>query len=335
MILKECALTSLRERNFHALMKMPPCVFGSESKIVGIPRKNRMNKLAMIAAAAAVSSAITGCRSFEPLDMDQTARDQEVYKSDVQIPALPRTKIAVINKLSMPKDHFPAFDQYIVNQMESYVTAHFTNLGSFDTVDRKNGLTIDSEAVMSADKNGIDPSQVAGAQKILITETSVQWYAGSRMTYFPDKADSVKMITNYRMIDLQSKETVISKSIESHVEKVHGGNAAMQAIDDAAKSNAKKFAKVVSARFLPPAKVIQMRGNGLAAQVSMGKNYMAEPGEMVEFLTVETDGPIAFARGTVRIADDKRSWVEVMNHEKVGVKKGHFVKLLVAGKAGE
>lgn len=294
----------------------------------------------MIAAALAVGSAMTGCKSFDPpMDLEQTARDAEVYKTETKIPVMPRQKVVIVTKDVTPKGmQCPEAATFVQNKMESSLTEYFTNLGNvLDTIDRKNGLTIDSEAILSGDKNGVDPSKVAGADYILIAETSYRWQGGlaqgNKFTYNPVKGIRVFLKTNFRMISTATKETICSKSAETVAEYERGTGGWQKGVNATANANAKQFAKLVSARMLPPAKVRQTRGSGWAAQISMGKNYMAEPGETVEFLAVEDDGPVPFARGTVFSADDKSAWVEVMNYEKAGVKKGHFVKLVAEDKA--
>jgi len=297
-----------------------------------------MNKLTMIAAVA-VGSAITGCRSFDPpMELEQTARDAEVYKTEAKVPMMPRQKVVIITKDATPKGmQVLEAEKYVQNKMESSLTEYFTNLGNvLDTIDRKNGLTIDSEAILSGDKNGVDPSKVAGADYILIAETSYRWQGGLaqayKFTFDPQKGVKLFLKTNFRMISTATKETIVSKSAESMAEYERGTGGWQAGVNATVNANAKLFAKLVSARMLPPAKVRQTRGDGWAAQISMGKNYMAEPGETVEFLSVEEDGPVPFARGTVFSADDKSSWIEVTNYKKAGVRKGHFVKLVAEDK---
>ncbi len=294
-----------------------------------------MKKLAFVLSAAALGMGITGCKSFAPpMDLEQTARDAETYKTDVKVSVMPRQKIVIVAKSVMPKgDRVAEADAYIMDKTESSLAVFFTNLGNiFDTVDRKNGLTIDSEAILSGDKNGVDPTKVAGADYVLIAETSYRWQGGMaqayKFTYNPQKAVKVYVKTNYRLIATATKETVVSKEVESSCEYDRGTGGWQKGVNSCASHNAREFARLVSARILPPAKVRQTRGSGWAAQVSMGKNYMAEPGSTVEFLSYEEDGPISFARGKVYSADDKNAWVEVTNYEKAGVKKGHFVKLV-------
>lgn len=299
-----------------------------------------MNKLVLMTTAVAALSFATGCASFsDPWEMERGDADNEVYKTEFKVPQLQRQKIVIVNKIAMPDDHFAVADKYIKDRMESSVASYFTNLGCFDTLDRKNGMTIDSEAILSADKNNIDPGKVAGADKVIIAETSYRWIGGLSLgykaTFDPQKGEEVVLTSNFRLIDLASKETIISKTYEANVRYEKGTGGWQKGVDAAANQNAKNFARAVSARLLPPAVVKQTRENGWAAEVSMGKNYMAEPGALIEFLMVQDGEPISFARGTVYSAGDKSAWVEV--HEngegRRYVRKGHFAKLVDEDKA--
>lgn len=291
-----------------------------------------MKKLAFVLSAAALGMGITGCKSFAPpMDLEQTARDAETYKTDAKVPVMPRQKIVIVSKSLTPKGNMiPQVDKYIMDKVEGTLAVYFTNLGNtFDTIDRKNGLTIDSEAILNGDKNGIDPTKVAGADYILIAETSYSWKGIlGRGTFDPQKGSEASVKTNFRLISTATKETILTKEASSRCEYEKGTGGWQKGVNDCTDLNAREFARLVSARILPPAKVRQTRGSGWAAQVSMGKNYLVTPGATVEFLTVEEDGPSPFARGVVYSADDKNAWVEVANYEKAGVKKGHFVKLV-------
>jgi len=173
----------------------------------------------------------------------------------------------------------------------------------------------------------------------LISECSYEWYGGAwqgrRATFDPEKGETVTLTTNYRLIELATKETVMAKTFEATVAYGKGTGAWQKGIDMAADINAKRFAKAVSARLLPPVVVRQTRGDGWAAEVMMGKNYMAEPGETVEFLMNQDGTPIPFARGTVYSAGDKSAWVEVKENKsgKRYVRQGHFAKIVAEDQA--
>ena len=120
------------------------------------------------------------------------------------------------------------------------------------------------------------------------------------------------------------------------------------AISDATDMNARKFARIVSARYLPPGRVTETRGSGRCARVTIGKNYMlnaegAQPATRVDFFVYERDKnsaegrleKVVVAHGTVIAADKNEAWVEVdadwidkaTGLATYNVKKGHYVKI--------
>ena len=300
-----------------------------------------MKKLMMVAGALALAGMFAGCATVDPLTVKQTKHDLQEYKAEVVRPApAERYKIAVrSNCVNHPSD--PSNDAFLAEKMESGVVNNFSNLGWFETVDRKNGFAIASEAMLAGEKNA---DSIQGAQFVLIAESSIQYIAkqGWKRTAYANKSRGAQVESDFRMIDVATKETILSKKFRSAVESGKGG--VKEAISTAANMNAKKFARVVAARFLPEVKVLQTRGDGKYAQVAMGKNYHATtaisangaelPAARIEFLTLEKgDGEgkfdqNVFARGTVIRSDgDKKAWVEVDNYSKAGVHKGHLAKI--------
>lgn len=113
--------------------------------------------------------------------------------------------------------------------------------------------------------------------------------------------------------------------------------------------NVRKFARVVSARYLPPGRVTETRGSGRCARLSIGKNYLlnaktdTQDATRVDFFTYERDPKVSdgrlkkvvIAHGTVISADKNEAWVEVdadwidktTRLATYNVKKGHYVKI--------
>ena len=300
-----------------------------------------MKQLTCVSSVIALVLMITGCATFDPLATEQTSRDLEEFKADVVRP-LPaeRYKIA-IRSSSVKHATDPSNDAYMSEKVEDGVVNNFSNLGWFETVDRKHGFAIAAESLAAGNKNADVPQ---GAQFLLTADSSVIYIAkqGWKRTAYAGKSRGAMVDTQFTMVDLAKKETILSKKFRTAVESGKGG--VKEAIAAAGNINAKKFARVVAARFLPEVKVLQTRGNGRYAQVAMGKNYQATPepangvgipAARIEFLTLEKgDGEgkyeqNVFARGTVVRSDgDKKAWVEIENYGNAGVHKGHLAKMV-------
>ncbi len=113
--------------------------------------------------------------------------------------------------------------------------------------------------------------------------------------------------------------------------------------------NVRKFARLVSARYLPPGRVTETRGSGRCARLSIGKNYLLSPktsrqaATRVDFFVYDQgkNSPsgrrekVVIAHGTVIAADKNEAWVEVdadwidktARLASYNVKRGHYVKI--------
>ena len=224
-------------------------------------------------------------------------------------------KTAVANLDTMAKK--------VTENVESAIVENFSNLGWFETVDRKNGMAISNEAKISGD-DVEDLSKYPNADLLLIADSSS----------VGKKGGGTCLETDFRLIDLKTRQPVLAEKIVSSDDR-----ETAPSMDDRirvmAKKSVKNFAKIVSARYLPDVEVLQTRGDGRYAQVAMGKNYQATPGARVDFFTVtkrtvagkETLDDEVFAHGNVIRAEKAKSWVEVDNYEAAGVMKGHFAKM--------
>lgn len=317
-----------------------------------------MNKL-YVPSFALLSAVIVGCATVDPLTIEQTARDREVYtEKNVEPMPAARYKIAVISKAeSLKGTGDEIFLPYVKDQMESAIANNFSGLGWFETVDRKNGIALASEAVAAGEVN-VD--KIPGADFALVADSKVSYVAkqGWKRTSFPDKARGAQLETDFRLIEIATKETIFVQKIRSTVTDCEKG-AIKEAISVVCNRNAKKLSRIIAARFLPGRKVIQTRGDGQYAQVDMGKNYQATPAvknwqwwpykylplcylkledvpaAKVEFFTLEKSEDAGkekvvknvFARGSVVRSERDKAWVEVEDYKKAGVFKGHGAKI--------
>lgn len=315
-----------------------------------------MNKLMMVAGGI-LTGTLVGCSTVDPLQVEQTSRDLKTYEEkNVEPLPVARYKIAVVCKSSaLSGDN--TFISLVNDQMESAVANNFSGLGWFETVDRKNGVSLAQEAAISSDG---DIGKIPGADYVLIADSKISYVAkqGWKRTSIAKKARGAQLETDFRLIELATKETIFVQKIRSTVTDCEKG-AIKEAISIVANRNAKKLSRVIASRFLPGRKVVQTRGDGRYAQVNMGKNYQATPAvknwqwwpykylplcylkledvpaAKVDFFTVgKTDeggkakySKEVFARGRVISSERDKAWVEVDNYDAAGVFKGHGAKI--------
>ena len=296
--------------------------------------------------------ALAGCSTVDPLTMERTARDMEVYEPSEPAPVKNgREMVFVVSKvIAHQREGENYHDSFLATAIESSTSQYFSNLGWFRTMDRKNGIAVDASKVLDdsstfGEKGEFPP----GADYALMVESSMTFIAkqGWKMTSHSKKAQGVLIESNFRLINVKLKEVLFSKKIRSSAKCGKGG--IRTAISDAADLNANKFACIVSARFLTPGRVTETRGSGRCARVTIGKNYMLnaktglKPAARVDFFVYERDGQspngrlekVVISHGTVISADKNEAWVEVdadwidkaTHLATYNVKKGHFVKL--------
>jgi hypothetical protein len=93
------------------------------------------------------------------------------------------------------------------------------------------------------------------------------------------------------------------------------------------------FAASIGNRFAPPASVMETRGGGKVALVSMGTNYGAAKGVRVEFFEYvkypefPKPMPRVFATGRIVDAEELTAWAVISNHKTANVRRRHKVRI--------
>lgn len=292
-----------------------------------------MKKMTFLAVAAITAFTLTTGCAVDPIKLKITARDQETYVDQHARP-MPseRYKVAIRSGFK-PHPSDGGQDAFMANATGDALVKNFSNLGWFDTVDRKNGFAIAAENALTGDL-----APTAAADFLLRAESSALFIAkqGWKRTAYADKARGAIVTTQFQLIDLATAEPIIVKTFCDDESCGKGGVS--EAIQKLAHRNAKKFAQAVAVRLLPDVKVLETRGDGRVALVAMGENYQVEEGTEVEFFyntKYESDIPgeeaaidaTVFARGTVLSIEKKRAWVEIDDYEEAGVKKGHYARI--------
>jgi len=293
--------------------------------------------------------ALAGCSTIDPLTMERTARDEETYQAPERgsVRDGQRTVFIVSKVIAHQRARETNQLAFLSKAMESSAAQYFSNLGWFRTIDRKNGFSVDASNVLAEEKVDDFENAPVDADLALVVESSIafiakQWW---KMTSHSKKARGVQVESDFRLIGVKSHAMMVGMKFRSSAEC--GKGDIRTAITDAADMNVRKFARIVSARFLPSGRVSETRGSGRCARLTIGKNYLLsaatskQPATRVDFFEYRRDKGsgrlerVLIAHGTVISADKNESWVEVdadwinktTRLATYNVKKGHFVRI--------
>ena len=128
----------------------------------------------------------------------------------------------------------------------------------------------------------------------------------------------------------------MTESIKPSVRSAQTQADLFVALNRAAEVAAREFCAKIAVKYAPPARVLQTRGNGAVARISIGKNYGVSEGTKVCFFEIIDNSDVGgekrdqndIATGTVKRVEAKTAWVEVDNADNVNVRKGVYVRVL-------
>ena len=144
---------------------------------------------------------------------------------------------------------------------------------------------------------------------------------------------------DFRFYEKKTKRTVLTKNIEHTAPGEITSQRSPEAISKltvAAQECAKAFAMELGSRYAPPARVVEVRGNGQVAKVTMGSNYGLVKGVKVEFfeytdnsdvIAGATREPSLVGYGIVLESDLTSAWLEILAPIQVIVRRGHYVRI--------
>jgi len=140
---------------------------------------------------------------------------------------------------------------------------------------------------------------------------------------------------DFRFYETANQRLVLSKdfppkNFSSYKDEM---NFAVTSAGEKAQEMAQQFVTSVCARYAPPAIVLETRGGGKIAQISMGENYGIFQDTKVDFIEY-VDGrrgvaPSVIATGKTLKKERKidTAWIYVNDYQKAGVKEGHYVRI--------
>ena len=297
---------------------------------------------------------VSGC-AFDPYTMARVSpRDTTDMYVDAGAPEVnrktERAKVAV--KVSLGAYANKGYEG-VADAMDSGLNADLSNFAFFELVDRKSLFALVNENVLNSD-NPFEANTLSqvGADYIVVARLTSMVLAQGRLTAQFD----------FKWLNVASQRVVMTKSITPDSKLVTGGyaqynaqyNAQAQtqtqtqvqtqvaeppvvaALSNMAADAAKQFAHAITLKYMPPVRVVETRGNGAAARISIGKNYGLAPRNRVCFYEIVDNSALGgkkrdfcdLASGTVEIVEADSAWVKVNDPDKTNVRKGVYVRVL-------
>lgn len=281
-------------------------------------------KRLMIVATAIV---LAGC-AFNPETMPVMERDQSVYvdKGAPKRGNEVKARVAVVVSLGEYKQYAA-----VGRSLSSSLCDKISKFAFFDLVDRESAEALLQEKVAGAD----DPTDVA------LNKISSDFVVIAKLTSIARNnmgvSSTVDAQFDFSWISMgEDRKVILKKNIRPTVA------AALNTTDEngvlclAAEKAALEFTREIASKYAPPARVLQTRGNGAAARISIGQDYGLDKNMEVEFYEIVDNSDMGgsardnsmIGRGIVRSVEAKAAWVEVLDFEKVNVRRGVYVRII-------
>lgn len=281
-----------------------------------------MNRLVIVASAMVVA----GC-AFNPETMPVMERDQSVYvdKGAPKRGNEVKAKVAVVVSLGEYKQYAA-----VGRSLSSSLCDKISKFAFFDLVDRDSTEALLREKAAGAD----DPTDVA------LNKIASDFVVIAKLTSIARNnmgvSSTVDAQFDFSWISMgEDRKVILKKNIRPTV-------AAASSTDEngvlcvAAEKAALAFAREIASKYAPPARVLQTRGNGAAARISIGYDYGLDKNMEVEFYEIVDNSDLGgsardnnmIGRGVVRSVEAKAAWVEVLDFDKVNVRRGVYVRII-------
>ncbi len=284
--------------------------------------------------------ACTGCMTPNPASLAVTDRDKAVYQDQgaAKQEDEGKARVAIIVSQGDYKNAGEA-----AKALDSTLTSLISDFAFFEVAERANlGALMQEGALKALDEDGDALPAIPGAD-FLITATMntfqmIERPKGLSDTLIAtDKKTVVDVVisVDFRFYETDGKRVILTRNIERKYPCADMSSAKSK-VAVAAQECAKAFAMELGSRYAPPARVVETRGGGEVARISMGSNYGLAKGVKVEFFEYvdnsdiiegATREPSIVAKGTTIESDVKSAWVEIDDHKKANVKRGHYVRI--------
>ena len=295
-----------------------------------MPRGARRKAKSMkrLIAGVCVAAGLAGC-AFSPEAMPLGQKDSMVYVDEGAPKTLAtnesKAKVSVITQLG----DYKSYGQ-VGESLDSSLNAKLSGFAFFQVVDRRSQAALIKDAVASGtDAADIDMSGVE-ADFVVVARMASLVVRQSGSMYVPE------VVFDFKWISKATQKVIMTESIKPPMRLASSQDDLVAALSRSAELAARDFCAKISAKYAPPARVLQTRGNGAAARISIGRNYGVGEGARVCFYEIVDNSDVGgekrdmndIATGKVRRVEEKTAWVKVDDPEKTNVRKGVYVRVI-------
>lgn len=275
-----------------------------------------------------VAAMFAGC-SFNPESMPVGQRDSAVYVDQGAPKTLTtqeaKAKVAVISSEGEYKERKQTADV-----LDSTLNAKLAGFAFFQVVDRKSQAALIKDSIAS----GTDPDDLStsGVEADFVVVAKI----ASLTVQQTGAGFSFDVVYDFKWISKATQKVVMTESIKPTTRAATSEADLTNALNRSAELAARDFCAKIAVKYAPPARVLQTRGNGAAARISIGKNYGIGEGAKVCFYEIIDNSDVGgekrdmndIGTGEVKRVEEKSAWVAVDNAEQSNVRKGVYVRVL-------
>ena len=278
--------------------------------------------------AAGVSAMMAGC-AFNPEAMPVGQRDSAVYVDEGAPKTLTtkeeRAKVAVISSEGEYKQYKTTADV-----LDSTLNAKLSGFAFFEIVDRKSQAALIKDALASGADADELPTVGVEADFVVVAKIASLAVQNNGAGFSSD------VVFDFKWISKETQKVIMTESIKPPMRAASSEVDLVNALNRAAGLAAADFCAKIAVKYAPPARVLQTRGNGAAARISIGKNYGVGEGTKVCFYEIIDNSDVGgekrdmndIGTGEVKRVEEKTAWVAVDNAEQTNVRKGVYVRVL-------
>ena len=292
-------------------------------------------KIAYVCIVIAAMLVLGGCR-IRPGELAITERDKAVYvdpeRKSYAMGEESQYPLAILvnaGRDETEKAIYAALDAALtdsLSQFTFFTIKERSNLGALQK-------EMDLESLSSEEISNLNIPEA----DFLITAKMAS--TNMKKALFPQDQWNGEVSIDYRFYEKAEARLIFSKNImvlSSSTSSKSSGPGAVGCLVEAAQKSASEFAVELGKRYAPEAVVVETRGEGRVAKINLGNNYGVAKSAKVEFYeyvdnsaiipgAVREPSPVGY--GMVLVAEKDCSWVEILNHKKVKITRGHYAKL--------
>ena len=292
------------------------------------------------AMGAGIVACVTGCATPRPESLQVTERDNAIYvdadsdtakrSPDGKFKVSVAVSAGTFSAFGDVRDTIDAGLVESLSQFSRFQVSEFSRLGELEKVLSAVG---EEDAITGwIDADSLDALVVAKINSITVDSREGLVIVNGKRQYSFD----VSLGVDFRMYDKTQRQVAFTKSVFRSDSGLAEADVRRR-LGELARDCVEEFAKAVGSRFSPQARVLQTRGSGLVARISIGKDHGLSKGAEIEFYEIVDNSAIVASakrdknivgRGYVFEVDANSAWVEVLEHKIVNVKRGQYAAIM-------